>query len=127
MTDNWVIGLIKVKLPVSWKTLKTVLANAEEGKLTSKGVIAQILAKEHCCICKARGDATAYYTKSSGKGKKEKENGKKKCSHCKCKGHDVSECCTLKWEQEEKAFGSTPKSSTSFLGKASGVHSPCHF
>jgi len=118
MTDNWVTGLIKVKLPASWETLKTVLANAEEGKLTSKGVIGQILAEEHCCIHMARGDATAYYAKSSGKGKKKKDN-RKKCSHCKCKGHNISKCHTLKWEQEEKAARSTPKSSTSSSGKAS--------
>jgi hypothetical protein len=81
ITNNWVTGLIKVKLLASWEMLKTVLANTEEGKLTSKGVIAQILAEEHCCICKARGDATAYYIKSLGKGKK--------CSHCKRKGHNI--------------------------------------
>ena len=118
MTDNWVTGLIKVKLPASWETLKTVLANTEEGKLTSKEVIGQILAEEHHCICAAGGDATAYYTKSSGKGKKKKDN-RKKCSHCKCKGHNISKCCTLKQEQEEKASESTPKSGTSSSGKVS--------
>jgi hypothetical protein len=117
MTDNWVTGLIKVKLPASCKMLKTVLTNTEEGKLTSKGVIGQILAEEHRRIRTAGGDATIYYAKSSGKGKK-KDNGKK-CSHCKRKGHDVSECHTLKQEQEEKAAGSTPKSSTFSSGKAS--------
>ncbi len=91
--------------------LKTVLANAEEGKLTSKGVISQILTEEHCCIHVAGGDATAYYAKNSGKVKKKKDNGKK-CSHCKCKGHNISECHTLKWEQE-KSSGSTFRSGTS--------------
>jgi hypothetical protein len=97
ITDNWVTRLIKVKLPASWEMLKTVLTNAKEGKLTSKGVIGQILAKEHHYIYVARGDTSAYYTKSLGKGKKKKDNGKK-CSHCKCKGHNVSKCCMLKWE-----------------------------
>ncbi len=91
--------------------LKTVLTNAEEGKQTSKRVISQILAKEHCCICMAGGDATAYYTKSLGKGKK--------CFHCKHKGHNISKCCTLKWEQEEKALRSNPKSGSSLFGKMS--------
>ncbi len=102
--------------------LKTVLTNAEEGKLTSKGVISQILAEEHCRIHAAGGDATAYYAKSSGKVKK-KDNGKK-CSHCKCKGHDVSECRTLKWEQEEKSSGSTSRSGTSSPGKGSNGKAP---
>jgi len=102
--------------------LKTVLTNAKEGKLTSKGVISQILAEEHCRIHAAGGDATAYYAKSSGKVKK-KDNGKK-CSHCKCKGHDVSECRTLKWEQEEKSSRSTSRSGTSSLGKGSNSKVP---
>jgi len=130
MTDNWVTGLIKVKLPASWETLKTILTNTEEGKLTSKGVIAQVLAEEHHRIHEAGGDATAYYAKSSGKGKKKKDNGKK-CSHCKRKGHNVSECHMLKQEQEEKASRlttlfnspsgkSSGRSSGKYSGKSSG-------
>src|SRR6266851_7614627 len=111
ITNVWVTGLIKVKLPVLWEMLKTILANTEEGKLTSKGVISQILAEEHCHIRTAGGDTTAYYAKSSGKVKK--KDNRKKCSHCKRKGHDISECRTLKWEQEEKSSRSTSRSGTS--------------
>jgi len=115
ITDLWVTGPIKVKLLALWEILKTILTNAKKGKLTSKGVISQIVAKEHCCIHIAGGDTTVYYTKSLGKEKK-KDSGKK-CSHCKHKRHNISKCYTLKQEQEKKASGSTPKSSSSFLGK----------
>ncbi len=70
VSDQWLTAILKVKLPESWETLKTVLANAEEGKQTSKGVISQILAEEHRRIRAAGGDTTAYFTKSTAKGKK---------------------------------------------------------
>jgi hypothetical protein len=61
--------------------------------------------------------------RSTGKGKKKQDNGKK-CSHCKCKGDDVSECRTLKREQEEKASGLNSKSANaSTSSKASGKSS----
>jgi len=79
----------------------------------------QILAEEHHRIQAARGDVTTYFTKSTGKGKK--RGDVKKCSHCKCKGHDVSKCWTLKKEQEEEATsGSNAKSNSSSSGKLSG-------
>jgi hypothetical protein len=98
-----------------------VLAHVDDRKLMSKGVITQILAKEHHHICEDSSDAKAYYTKSLGKGKGKQNCRKdKKCSHCKCKGHDVLECYTLKQEQEEKASKANSRSSTPSSGKSSG-------
>ncbi len=120
VSDQWLTGMLRVKLPLSWNTLKTVLAHIEDGKLTSKAVIAQILAKEHRRICEDSGDAKAYYAKSIGKGKgKPKCRNKKKCSHCNRKGHDISECYTLKREKEEKASKANSRSSTLSSSKGS--------
>jgi hypothetical protein len=64
-----------------------VLAHVDDGKLMSKGVIAQILAEEHRRICEDGSDVKAYYVKSSGKGKgKQKHRRDKQCSHYDCKG-----------------------------------------
>jgi hypothetical protein len=121
ISDQWLTGMLQVKLPSSWNTLKTILTHVEDGKLTSKGVIAQILAKEHCRIREDSGDAKAYYAKSLGKGKGKQNCRKdKKCSHCDCKGHNVSERYTLKWEQEEKASKANSRSGTPPLSKLSG-------
>ena len=90
---------------------------------TSKSVILQILAEEQHHIRAAGGDASAYYTRSMGKGKKKQDNGKK-CSHCKHKGHNISKCYTLKQKQEEKASGLNSKSTNaSTSSKASGKSS----
>jgi hypothetical protein len=124
VSNQWLTGMLRVKLPPSWNTLKTVLAHVDNGKLMSKGVIAQILAEEHCRICKDGGDAKAYYAKGSGKGKGKQNCRKdKKCSHCEHKGHDVLECYTLKWEQEEKASKANSRSGTLSSGKSSGKSS----
>jgi hypothetical protein len=68
--DQLLAGVIRVKLPGSWDTLKTVLANTSGGAQTSKGIISQVLAKEHHRVHAAGGDTTAYYAKSALKGKK---------------------------------------------------------
>jgi hypothetical protein len=108
--DQLLASAIRVKLPGSWDTLKMVLANTTGGAQTSKGVISQVLAKEHHQVHIAGGDATAYYTKSTLKGKKKG----KQCSHCKNKGHVASEC--HKCEQEETT--SLKASSGKTLGKS---------
>jgi len=85
-----------------------------------------ILAEEHRCIREDGGDAKAYYAKSlgPGKGKNRPDNKKEKqCSHCKRKGHNVSDCRILKQEQEENASKPNFRSGTPSSGKASGKHS----
>jgi len=90
----------------------------------SKGVIAQILAEEHHCICKDGGDTKAYYAKSLGKGKGKQNHRKEKhCNHCNRKGHNISECYTHKWEQEEKGLKANSRSGTPSLGKLLGKSS----
>jgi len=86
--DQLLASAIRVKLPGSWDTFKTVLANTTGGAQTSNGVISQVSAKEHHWVHTAGGDTTAYYTKSAPKGKKKG----KQCSHCKNKGHVASKC-----------------------------------
>jgi hypothetical protein len=57
-------------------------------------------------IAESGKGATAFFTKVSkrGKGKgKSEEDAKKYCTHCKIKGHDMSECQKLKREQETKS------------------------
>ena len=89
----------------------------------SKNIISQILAEENCCIQAAGGDAMAYFAKSLGKAKKKQDN-RKKCTHCKCKGHNISKCRTLKREQEEKALNTSSNSASSrSSGKSSGKSS----
>ncbi len=70
VSDQLLAGVIRVKLLESWDTLKTVLANTTGGAQSSKGVISQVLAKEHRQVHAAGGDATAYFAKSTPKGKK---------------------------------------------------------
>ena len=87
-----------------------VLANTIGGAQTSKGIISQVLAKEHHWVYAAGGDATACYAKSALKGKKKG----KRCCCCKNKGHVTSEC--HKREQEETT---SPKASSGkTLGKS---------
>ena len=77
------------------------------------------MAEEQCCIWAIGRDALAYFTRSTGKGRKKQNNGKK-CTHYKHKGHNISECRTLKWEQEEKVSSLNSKSTNaSISGKAS--------
>jgi hypothetical protein len=109
ITDQLLTSTVRVKLLESWDTLKTILANMGGKNQMSKSVISQILAEEQCHIQAAGGDTSAYFTWSTGKGKK-KQNNRKKCSYCKHKGHNVSECCTVKQEQEEKASSLNTKS-----------------
>jgi len=122
VSDQWLMGMLRVKLPLFWNTLKTMLVHIEDKKLMSKGVIAQILAKEHRRIHKGGRDSKAYYAKSLGKGKgKPNHRKEKECSHCDCKGHNISECYKLKREKEEKEKVSkaNSRSSTPFSSKGS--------
>jgi hypothetical protein len=118
ITDQLLASMIRIKLPESWNTLKTVLANTGGMAQTSKGVISQVLAEEHRRVHAAGGDAATYFAKAAPKGKK--RHGKKMCSYCKNKGHTTSEC--RKCEQEEKPSGLNSALNTSSgktLGKSS--------
>jgi len=72
----------------------------------------------------ALNDTIAFYAKAKkGHKQQQPDRNKKKCSHCKKKGHEKSECRKLKKEQEEKdaanASDSESSSSSSCTGTAS--------
>jgi hypothetical protein len=82
-------------------------------------------------------DATAYFAKTSKKGKgqdkdKDCKQEKKTCSHCSFKGHEATECHKLKKEKEDKkkakekaAIASTSNSaSTDSTAKAAMARVP---
>jgi len=60
--------------------------------------------------------ATAYFTKATKRGKKggdePDKQKKKKCTYCKIRGYDVSECRKLKKEQEEAKAKASGDSTT---------------
>jgi hypothetical protein len=70
VSDQLLASVIRVKLLESWDTLKMVLANTSGGAQSSKGIISQVLAKEHRWVHAAGGDAMAYFAKGALKGKK---------------------------------------------------------
>src|SRR6266702_518218 len=92
-------------LPSSFSTLKTILSTTKSTDLTSEYVKAQVILDEQRCVRESGVGTTAYFAKAAKKGKKKGDKPdsqkKKKCTHCKIRGHDVSECRKLKKEQEE--------------------------
>jgi len=64
MAEKYLTGIIIMCLPESLSTLKTILANTDDTKLSVKGITNQVLADEACRI-RASGecDATAYFAK----------------------------------------------------------------
>jgi len=103
--DNKLLAfLIVLCLPDSYTMLKTVLSSLDSTKATSKGMTSQILAEECRHIHLLGGNVVAFYMKAK-KGNKHQhpERNKKKCSHCKKKGHKKSECRKLQKEKEEEA------------------------
>lgn len=89
----------------------------DDATVTSEVIIAQILAGEERRIHASGGTATAYFAKAGKKGSNGKTRGKdkdkKKCSYCKKKGHEASECRKKKKDEEEK-------NDTSHAPKATG-------
>jgi len=103
--DNKLLAfLIVLCLPDSYAMLKTVLSSLDSTKATSKGMTSQILAEECRHIHSSGGDIVAFYAKAK-KGNKPQhpERNKKKCLHCKKKGHEKSECQKLQKEKKEEA------------------------
>ena len=131
--DKLLAYLLVLRLPPSYATLRTVLSNTERTKITSKGIITQILAKERQRVRAAGGDVTVYYANAKAKAKRGKQlntlstmpnvgssmstasNGKK-CSYCRKLGHEKSKCRKLKAKEkereDEKAKNSDTKGST---------------
>jgi hypothetical protein len=53
-------------------------------------------------MCASSSSAITFFAKAAKKKGKSNNKDKKKCTHCKCKGHDISECYKLKQENEAK-------------------------
>ena len=76
----------------------------------------QVILDEQHRVCELGVGATAYFVKAAKKGGKKgggkSDTPKKKCTHCKIRGHEAIDCRKLKREQEEakaKASGDTAK------------------
>src|SRR6267142_2607639 len=105
--------------------LQIILANTDDAKLSVKGITNQVLADEAHRICTSgEHDATAFFAKAKPTSRRNKErqkdenrnnsstsnsssasggsNGSKVCTHCKRRGHKITNCWMLKREKEEK-------------------------
>jgi len=129
MAKKYLTSIIIMCLPKSLSTLKTILANTDDAKLSVEGITNQVLADEAHWICTLEErDATTYFAKMKSTSRRNKDkqrdenstgngnngstnnssgtsgssNGGKVCTHCKRRGHEVSNCWTLKREKEEK-------------------------
>src|SRR6266850_324038 len=125
MAEKYLAGIIIMCLPESLSTLKTILANTDDAKLSVKGITNQVLADEAHRICTSgEHDATAFFAKAKPTSRRNKErqkdenrnnsstsnsssasggsNGSKVCTHCKRRGHKITNCWMLKREKEEK-------------------------
>jgi hypothetical protein len=111
--DKLLTYLLILHLPKSYSMLKTILSNSDSTKATSKGMAFQILLEECRCIQSSGGNAIAFYTKARNGGMPGKDKNAKKCSHCKKKGHEKSECQKLHKEEEEATKASNSNASTS--------------
>jgi LTR polyprotein gag-polypeptide-like protein len=110
MDEKVIAFAIVMALPDSLNTLKTILYSTRGADLSIEDVTAQIYSDEQRRIRASGSDAVTYYAKAAKKEKRGKTDNKdkKKCSHCKRKGHDVSECRKLKQGNEGK--GASPSS-----------------
>src|SRR6267142_2112016 len=148
MAKKYLAGIIIMCLPKSLSTLKTILTNTDDAKLNVEGITNQVLADEACRIC-ASGecDAMAFFAKAKPTSRRNKErqkdengnnggtsnssgasgssNGGKVCTHCKRRGHKITNCWMLK-KEKEKANAVTMDSSkpTNTTTKASIARVP---
>ena len=98
--------LLALRLPESYSTLRTVLTSSDSTKISSGWVVDQVIAEEHHRISQSGGNATAFFTKPK-KDKSGRNTNYQKCSYCKRKGHEKSDCRKLKKEQEEQRAAET--------------------
>jgi len=129
LAKKYLTGIIIMHLPKSLSTLKTILANTDDAKLSVEGITNQVLANEARQIhVSGECNTTAFFTKMKSNNKRNRERQKdengsgngnnsstnnssstsgssndgKVCTHCKRRGHKVSNCWTLKREKKEK-------------------------
>jgi hypothetical protein len=108
--DKVLAFLLILTLSESMATFETNLYSTPKTQLTSKHIMAQILLDKQCYVHLLGDMATAYFAKAekggNGQNKDQSKKTEKKCTHCKCKGHDVMECQKLK-EKEKAAITTT--------------------
>ena len=96
LEDKLLAFAIINSLPSSLSTLKTILSTTKPTDLTTGYVKSLVILDEQRRVRESRVGATAYFAEAAKKGKKKGEKSdekkKKKCTHCKIRGHDVSEC-----------------------------------
>jgi hypothetical protein len=115
VNDKALAYIIIMALPDTLSTLQTILFNKDEATITSEEVIAQILADEERRIHTSGATATAYFAKLGGKrpNNKGRGNGKKRCSYCKGRNHEVSVCKKKKKDEADKAKSNSSNTSDS--------------
>jgi len=102
MNNKVIAFTIVMALPESMNTLKTILFNTRGEDLLIDGVMSQIYLDEDHHVRASGSSAVTFFAKVAKKKGKGNNKNRKKCTHCKCKGHDISECCKLKQETEAK-------------------------
>jgi hypothetical protein len=107
LDDKLIAFAIISSLPSSMNTLKKILSNTKPSDMTTEHVTSQIVLDEQQCVHESGTSATAFFAKitKKGRGRRDDKPGdkKKKCTHCKIRSHEASECRKLKHEKEEAA------------------------
>jgi LTR polyprotein gag-polypeptide-like protein len=134
LNEKVVAFAIVTSLPESLSMLKTVLYGAKGANLTINSITAQIYLDKTHCVHASGSSAITFFAKAAKKKRKSNNKDKKKCTHCKHKGHNISECHKLKQENEAKdsqsptgqkalPATSTPKTSSTRLATADSFDS----
>src|SRR5713226_5475972 len=102
MNEQVIAFAIIMALPESLHTLKMILCSLKGDDLSINNVTGQIYLDESCRVHASGSTAVTFFAKAAKKRGKADSKDKKKCTHCKRKGHNVSECRKLKQENEAK-------------------------
>src|SRR5258708_1023019 len=90
MNEKVIAFTIIMALPESLHTLKMILCSLKGDDLSIDNVIGQIYLDESCRVRASGSTAVTFFAKAAKKRGKADSKDKKKCTHCKRKGHDVS-------------------------------------
>jgi hypothetical protein len=107
LDDKLIVFAIILSLPSSMNTLKKILSNTKPSDMTTEHVTSQIVLDKQQHVHESGTSATVFFAKiaKKGRGRRDDKPGdkKKKCTHCKIRSHEASECQKLKHEKEEAA------------------------
>ena len=102
LEDKVLAYIIVLKLPDSMTTLKTTLFDIGASEISTEVVVSQITLDEQRRVRASGVGTAAYFARAAENGQSASNGREKKCTHCKKRGHDVSECRKLKREQESR-------------------------